>query len=142
MEATPYAAFGRTRSPTEAQAQRPFAGSSVDFILVDEQPSDDALHGQLVTRTMTGNRGKGGSIVYSMTPELGETELVHQYLQDRKANQHLTQVTWDDCAHLTPELQEQILGEIPEWQHDMRKSGMPYMGSGRIYTTPESRPPR
>lgn len=116
-----------------------FAGSSVDFILVDEQPSDEELHGQLVTRTMTGNRGKGGSIVYSMTPELGYTELIRQFIETRAAHQHLTQVTWDDCPHLTKDIQEQILASIPEWQRDMRRNGIPFMGSGRIYTVPEER---
>jgi phage terminase large subunit-like protein len=117
----------------------PFAGSSVDFCLVDEQPSDPELHGQLVTRLMTGNRGHGGSIVYSMTPELGYTELIRSFLETRQPHQHLTQVTWADCPHLTPEIQEQILSSIPEWQRDMRRNGVPFMGSGRIFTIPEER---
>lgn len=116
-----------------------FAGSSVDLILVDEQPSDQELHGQLVTRTMTGNKGKGGRIIYSMTPELGYTELIRQFVEDRKDHQHLTQVSWAQCPHLTPEIQEQILGSIPEWQREMRKNGTPFMGSGRIYTVAEER---
>lgn len=116
-----------------------FAGSSVDFVHVDEQPSDQELHGQLVTRTMTGNRGKGGSIVYSMTPELGYTELIRGFMEDRADHQHLTQVSWDDCPHLTPEVQKQILASIPEWQRDMRRLGIPFMGSGRIFTVPEER---
>lgn len=116
-----------------------FAGSSVDLILVDEQPSDPELHGQLVTRTMTGNRKKGGSIIYSMTPELGVTELIAQFTERRAPHQHLTQVTWDDCPHLTPEIQKQILASIPEWQHDMRMKGIPFMGSGAVFKVPESR---
>jgi phage terminase large subunit-like protein len=116
-----------------------FAGSSVDLILVDEQPADPELHGQLVTRTMTGNRKKGGSIIYSMTPELGVTELIAQYMERRGPHQHLTQVTWDDCPHLTPAIQTEILASIPEWQHDMRMKGIPFMGSGAVFKTPESR---
>lgn len=116
-----------------------FAGSSVDLCLVDEQPSDPELHGQLVTRTMTGNKGKGGSILYTMTPELGETELVHQFLNNLQPHQYLAQVTWDDCPHLTPKIQEEILASVPSWQHDMRRNGLPFMGSGRIYTVAEDR---
>jgi hypothetical protein len=116
-----------------------FAGSSVDLVLVDEQPSDPELHGQLVTRTMTGNRGKGGSIIYAMTPELGYTELIRSFIETRGSHQHLSQVTWDDCPHLTPEVQEQILSSIPEWQRDMRRLGIPFMGSGRVFTVPEER---
>jgi phage terminase large subunit-like protein len=116
-----------------------FAGSSVDFVHVDEQPSDPELHGQLITRTMTGNKGKGGSIVYTMTPELGYTELIRSFMEDRADHQHLTQVTWADCPHLTPQIQKEILASIPEWQREMRRDGIPFMGSGRIYTTPEER---
>ena len=116
-----------------------FAGSSVDLILVDEQPSDPELHGQLVTRTMTGNRGKGGSIIYAMTPELGYTELIRSFMENKGPHQYLAQVTWDDCPHLTPEIQSQILGSIPEWQRDMRRLGIPFMGSGRVFTIPEER---
>jgi phage terminase large subunit-like protein len=116
-----------------------FAGSSVDLVLVDEQPSDPELHGQLITRTMTGNRGKGGSIIYAMTPELGYTELVRQFMEERGKHQYLAQVTWDDCPHLTPEVQDQILSSIPPWQRDMRRLGIPFMGSGRVFTTAEER---
>jgi hypothetical protein len=87
-----------------------FAGSSVDLILVDEQPADPELHGQLV-----------------------------QYMERRGPHQHLTQVTWDDCPHLTPAIQTEILASIPEWQHDMRMKGIPFMGSGAVFKTPESR---
>lgn len=116
-----------------------FAGSSVDLILVDEQPSDPELHGQLVTRTMTGNRGQGGSIIYAMTPELGYTELIRGFTEERGRHQYLAQITWDDCPHLTPEVQEQILSSIPSWQRDMRRMGVPFMGSGRVFTIPEER---
>lgn len=125
-----------TQSAT-GQGTLPFAGSSVDGILVDEQPPDDIV-GQLVTRTMTGRKGRGGYLLYSMTPELGETELVRRFMGQRAAHQDLIgPVAWADCDHLTPELQEQILASIPEHEREMRSLGIPLLGQGRIFTASE-----
>ena len=127
-----------TQSKT-GQGTLSFAGTSLDIVLVDEQPPDHLI-GQLVTRTMTGNRGRGGVIRYSMTPELGMTQLVTQFMENRNEHQHLVgPVAWSQCDHLTPELQEQILSGIPEHEKDMRKLGVPFFGSGLIYPIPESR---
>jgi len=116
-----------------------FAGSSIDLIWVDECPPDD-LVGQLVTRTMTGNLGKGGRIRYTMTPELGATQLVTNFLEDRQVGQKLIgPVAWSECPHLTPEIQEQILSAIPEHEREMRSKGIPFFGSGLVYPVPESR---
>ena len=108
------------------------AGSSVDYVLTDEMPPDDVV-AQLRTRTMTGNRGKGGMLLFSMTAELGETELIRQFLEDRQPHQFLRQVSWDECPHLSPEIQKEMIATIPEWQIEMRRTGMPLMGTGLIY---------
>lgn len=127
-----------TQSGT-GQGTLPFAGSAVDGILVDEQPPDPIV-GQLVVRTMTGNRGQGGYILYSMTPELGLTGLVQQFMESRGPHQALIgPISWDDCPHLTPEIREQILASIPEHERDMRSKGLPMFGSGLVFTVPESR---
>lgn len=116
-----------------------FAGTSLDLIWVDECPPD-TLVGQLVMRTMTGNYGKGGRIRYTMTPELGATKLVTDFMENRERMQHLVgPVSWDECPHLTEELQEQILAGIPEHERDMRRKGVPYFGSGLVFTVPEER---
>ena len=116
-----------------------FAGSSIDLIWIDECPPDD-LVGQLVTRTMTGNLGKGGRIRYTMTPELGATALVTNFLEDPQDNQHLIgPVAWSECPHLTPEIQEDILGALPPHEREMRSKGIPFFGSGLVYPVPEAR---
>lgn len=117
----------------------PFAGSSVDQVLVDEQPPDEIV-GQLVTRTMTGGQGQGGLIVYSMTPELGLTNLVATFMERRGPYQALIgPIAWSQCAHLTPELQGKILASIPEHERDMRSKGTPFFGSGLVFPIAEER---
>jgi phage terminase large subunit-like protein len=116
-----------------------FAGSNIDLIWIDECPPDE-LVGQLVTRTMMGNLGTGGRIRYTMTPELGATQLVTNFLEDRKKGQKLVgPVAWSECPHLTPELQEQILSGIPEHEREMRSKGIPFFGSGLVYPIAEDR---
>lgn len=116
-----------------------FAGTSIDLVWIDECPPDD-LVGQLVVRTMTGNLRKGGRIRYTMTPELGTTQLVTNFMEDRQDNQKLIgPVAWDECAHLTPEVQASILSGIPPHEQEMRSKGIPFFGSGLVYPIPESR---
>ncbi len=127
-----------TQSKT-GQGTLSFAGTSIDLILVDEQPPDQLI-GQLVTRTMTGNRGKGGVIRYTMTPELGMTKLVTTFTENRQDNQKLIgPIAWSQCPHLTPEVQASILSGIPEHEREMRSKGVPFFGSGLVYPIPEER---
>lgn len=115
------------------QSTLPAAGSSVDLVHGDEQPPDE-LVGQLVTRTMTGCGGLGGLIVWTMTPELGLTDLVAQFMQKPAAHQHLTgPIAWAECPHLSPQLQAEILASLPEHEREMRSKGIPLFGTGRIF---------
>ncbi len=117
----------------------PLAGTIKDVIHVDECPPD-AIVGQLFMRTMNGNMGKGGRLRFSMTPELGVTQLVNSFMEERGPGQLLIgPVAWDDCHHLTPEKQAQILVGIPDHEHDMRSKGIPFFGSGLIYSIADSR---
>lgn len=123
------------------QSTLPHAGASVDMIWVDEQPPDE-LTGQLAARIMTGRQGKGGLLLYTMTPELGRTALIDQFMDPKKRQPHqllIGPVAWSRCAHLTPEVQKRILAEFPEHERDMRSLGVPMMGEGRVFTVAEDR---
>jgi phage terminase large subunit-like protein len=127
-----------TQSKT-GQKSLSFAGTSIDLIWVDECPPDD-LVGQLVTRTMTGNYHQGGRIRYTMTPELGATNLVTQFMEDRDDVQQLIgPVSWDMCPHLTDDVQRSILAGLPLHEQDMRSKGIPFFGSGLVYPVAENR---
>jgi phage terminase large subunit-like protein len=114
-----------------------FAGTSLDGLWVDECPPD-AMIGQLVVRTMTGNMNRGGWIDYTMTPELGKTKLVTKFMEDRGKHQALIgPVSWDECPHLTLDVQEMMLDGIPEHEQDMRKKGVPMCGEGLVFPVSE-----
>jgi len=127
-----------THSKT-GQGSLSFAGFSLDLAWADECPPDDIV-GQLIARIMTGNLNKGGHIRYTMTPELGATNLVTNFMENRSEHQHLIgPISWKECPHLSPELQEATLAGIPEHERDMRSKGIPFFGEGLIYTVPDSR---
>jgi hypothetical protein len=111
-----------------------FAGTSLDGLWVDECPPDDLI-GQFVVRTLTGNYNQGGRIRYTMTPELGKTQLVSKFMEDRGDNQALVgPISWDECPHLTPKAQAAALEGIPEHEWEMRKMGIPIFGEGLVFS--------
>jgi phage terminase large subunit-like protein len=128
--------FSATKTGTSSLT---IAGKCIDLIWIDECPPDD-LVGQLIVRTTVGNLGQGGRIRYTMTPELGATQLVTTFLEDRQSGQHLVgPIAWNQCAHITPERQAQLLSGIPDHEKEMRSKGIPFFGSGLVYPIAEDR---
>jgi phage terminase large subunit-like protein len=117
-----------------SQGQHVMMGDSVDLIWIDEEPTDTAIYPQCLTRTATGNKGKGGHVMMTFTPENGMTQIVSQFMEDLKRGQYLQNVTWDDAPHLDEATKEQILAAYPEYQRDMRSKGIPAVGTGLIFT--------
>lgn len=119
------------------QGQHVLMGSSQDYIWIDEEPTDTAIYPQCLTRTATGNDGKGGFLVGTLTPENGMTELVSQFMDNPAEGQYLKNVTWEDAPHITKETKDQLLEAIPEYQRDMRSKGIPVLGEGMVFPIAE-----
>lgn len=120
-----------------SQGQAPLMGSSIDIAWIDEEPSDPEIYPQILTRTATGNDGRGGYVILTFTPELGMTELVSQFMETLRPGQHLANVTWNDAEHLDEETKRQLLAAIPEYQREMRSKGIPILGEGLVYPVAE-----
>jgi phage terminase large subunit-like protein len=115
------------------QGQHALMGDSVDWYHIDEEPKDRNIIPQVLTRTATGDSGKGGRGILTFTPENGRTEVVVKFMDDPAPSQYLQRATWDDAPHLTEETKESLLAMYPAWQRDMRTKGLPLMGAGLIY---------
>lgn len=120
-----------------SQGQAPLMGSSIDIALIDEEPTDPEIYPQVLTRTATGNDGRGGYVLLTATPENGMTELVSQFMESLKPGQYLQNVTWDDAPHLDEDTKSQLLAAIPEYQREMRSKGIPVLGEGMVYPVAE-----
>lgn len=127
---------GLTKLSFKAYQQGPevMMGSSVHFIWIDEEPEDKRVFSQCVTRTTNTQ----GVVLITATPELGVTELVRQFTQDRKPGQKLLTATWDDAPHLDEKTKEQILNALPDYERDLRSRGLPVLGEGRVFPLAES----
>lgn len=116
-----------------SQGQHAIMGDSVDWYHIDEEPRDKAIFPQVLTRTATGDKGRGGRGILTFTPENGRTELVVQFMDKPSEGQYMQRATWDDALHLTEETKRDLLAQYPEWQRDMRTKGLPLLGAGLIF---------
>src|SRR5690606_24611887 len=94
---------------------------------------DQTIRPQVLTRTINGDRGKGGRGIYTFTPENGRTDLVIKFMDDPSPAQFFMKKGWDDAPHMTQEKRDRLLDQYPEHQRDMRTKGEPMLGTGRIY---------
>ena len=116
-----------------SQGQHALMGDIVDWYHVDEEPKDQTIYPQVITRTLNGDGGKGGRGILTLTPENGKTELVCRFMDDIQVGQYMQTATWNDAPHLNKEAREIILSAYPKYQRDMRSKGVPLMGAGLIY---------
>jgi len=116
-----------------SQGQHAIMGDVVDWVHIDEEPKDQTIRPQVLTRTINGDRGNGGRIIYTFTPENGRTDLVVKFKEDPSKSQFYMQKGWDDAPHITPEKAKMMLAAYPPHQRDMRTKGEPMLGHGRIY---------
>lgn len=116
-----------------SQGQHALMGDSVDWYHIDEEPKDQSIYPQVLTRTATGDSGKGGRGILTFTPENGRTELVVKFMDTPAPSQFFMQKGWDDAPHLSEEMKESLLESFPVHQRDMRSKGVPMLGHGRIY---------
>lgn len=116
-----------------SQGQHAIMGDVVDWVHIDEEPKDQTIRPQVLTRTVNGDRGKGGRIIYTFTPENGRTDLVIKFMDDPSNAQFFMKKGWNDAPHITPEKRERMIEQFPMHQRAMRTEGEPMMGHGRIY---------
>ncbi len=116
-----------------SQGQHALMGDVVDWYHIDEEPKDPEIYPQVITRTLNGDKGRGGRGILTFTPENGKTELVCKFMDEPIKSQYLQTATWDDAYHLSDDIKEAILSQYPNYQRDMRSRGIPLMGAGLIY---------
>lgn len=116
-----------------SQGQHALMGDVVDWFHIDEEPKDKAIYPQVLTRTINGDKGRGGRGILTFTPENGRTELVVQFMDTPGEGDYLQRATWDDAPHLSEDTKIRLLAQYPVWQRDMRAKGEPLLGAGLIF---------
>ncbi len=116
-----------------SQGQHVLMGDVVDWVHVDEEPKDQTIRPQLLTRLTNGDKGRGGRMILTFTPENGRTELVIKFMDDPSPSQDMIRAGWKDAPHMTPEKIARGIAQLPAHQIAMRTEGMPMLGHGRIF---------
>lgn len=120
-----------------SQGQHALMGDDVDWYHIDEEPRDPDIFPQVLTRTASGDKSRGGRGILTFTPENGRTAMVMQFMDTPSRAQKCTQKGWDDAPHLDAKVKEDLLSSYPAHQRDMRTKGIPMLGHGRIYDLAE-----
>ena len=105
----------------------------MDWTWGDEEPPVE-VHSQFM-RSILATKG---FLFYSFTPEKGMTNLVYNFQEDLKDNMSVVHATWDDAGHFDdPEYRKEVEESFPEHEREMRRKGIPMMGSGLIWPVKE-----
>ena len=96
-------------------------GDVVDWVHIDEEPVDAAIRPQVLTRTINGDKGAGGRVIYTFTPENGRNRIswFNSWIIPSK-DQFFMMKGWADAPHITPEKAERMLEQFPVHQREMR----------------------
>lgn len=119
------------------QGRKAFQGTTVPFILLDEEPP---FH--IFQECMQRGRGCDGRILLTFTPLSGHTEVVDNFLGWEKKNKEGGSVItihceWDHVPHLSEEWKRETLAMTPPYLRNARRRGIPSAGVGAVYPIEE-----
>lgn len=123
-----------------SQNEAVMMGQKVRGCLFDEEPEHRSLdiYGQIKTRLLNaGNNGVDGFLIFTATPEHGNTALNKMFDNDESGLLYLQVASVYDNESMTPEQIQEHLETIPEYQREMRIKGIPIFGDGQVFTIAE-----
>lgn len=115
------------------QGRERFQGETLEFVWLDEEPSDIGLYTEALTRT---NATKG--ILYmTFTPLLGMSAVVKRFLVEKSPGTLVVSMTIHDAEHYTEKERAAIIAAYPEHERKARAEGVPMLGSGAVFPVAE-----
>lgn len=115
------------------QGRGKWQANTVDYVGFDEEPPED-VYFEGITRT---NATKG-LIRQTFTPLKGMSEVVSRFILEESPDRRVVNMTIDDAEHYTEEEKARIIASYPPHEREARVSGIPTLGSGRIYPVEEA----
>lgn len=124
------------------QKRDAFQGTSKHVIWLDEEPRDQGIYTECLTRTMKTGSFPGGIIYCTFTPLFGMSDVVESFLPGGRLpkdgvvegqNKYVCQLDWEDAPHLDDDEKAELLATYLPYERDARSKGIPSFGSGRIY---------
>src|SRR5882672_1385101 len=122
---------------TYEQGRKKWQGDAIDGIWCDEEPDMD-VYSEALTRIAPTKAGDEGGLLYlTSTPLLGRTALMKRFMDEPSPDRAEVLMTMEDALHISPEAREKIIAGYPAHERAARRLGVPFMGSGLIFTAPE-----
>ncbi len=114
---------------TYEQPRERWQGESLNLLWFDEEPPREHY-----TEGLTRLNAREGMSMMTMTPLLGMTQTVQNfYPHPTTEDRALTMMTIDDVDHYTEKEKAQIIASYPPHEREARLSGIPMLGSGRVF---------
>lgn len=110
-------------------------GPSVDLIWPDEEPDDYELYSELLARMAARPEAR---LLATFTPLLGQTRIVQRFMGESNPSRGYVTMTLADAAHIALDDRAKREADYPDHERDARVRGIPLLGSGRIFSIPES----
>jgi len=114
------------------QGRTKFQGESIDWGWADEEPPED-IYAEFLTRTTA----TGGMMFVTFTPLKGRSSVVIRFLDEPSDDRGFVSMTIDDALHIAPEQRARVVAGYLAHEREARARGVPMLGSGRIFMTPE-----
>jgi phage terminase large subunit-like protein len=114
------------------QGRTKFQAATLDWVWLDEEPDLD-----IYTEALTRTNATGGLVAMTFTPLKGMTNTVKRFVIDKAPGTHVTVMTIYDALHYSPQMREAIIASYPAHEREARVSGVPTLGSGRIFPIAE-----
>lgn len=130
------------------QGRKKFQGTHKHVIHLDEEPPLDVYTECLLRTTEVGDR-QAGSIILTMTPLSGMSELMKLFLvpEDgglaatgviQESGRVFVQAGWEDNPHISEAEREALFKKTPVHELEARQRGVPALGSGVVFPVAES----
>ena len=114
------------------QGRAKFQGDTIDWGWADEEPEKQEVYDEFLTR-LTGD----GILFTTFTPLFGPTLLVDAFTGHEHPDRGMVTMSLDEAEHFTSEQREKRLAGYKPHERDARARGIPKLGSGAIFLTPE-----
>jgi phage terminase large subunit-like protein len=108
-------------------------GATLDVVWLDEEP-EMPIYSEALTRVAA----TGGMIYTTFTPLLGISEVVGRFIHERSPDRAIVSMTIEDAAHIPESERASIIAGYLPHEREARAKGIPMLGSGRVFLTPES----
>lgn len=107
-------------------------GETLDWLWFDEEPPLD-----IYTEGLTRTNATGGIAWVTFTPLLGMSDVVMRFMVEKNPDRTIIQMDIGEAEHYTAEQREKIIASYPEHEREARASGVPVLGSGRVFPIAE-----